>query len=132
MERTIAGDFRARELGSGAWQLTTGVPGSAEIYLSGAEPDAAEPLGHVPVRAVALAWQGGSVSVTLISPQGPRYLKSRTAIIHEPLPRLYEGLPLVTFDERARRFWRRVFRLVRIPGGRRLLGLIARRAGGPK
>jgi hypothetical protein len=120
MERTIAGDFRARDLGSGAWQLTTGVPGSAEIYLSGAE------------RAVAVAWQGGSVAVTLISPQGPRYLKSRTAIIHEPLPRLYEGLPLVTFDERARRFWRRVFRLVRIPGGRRLLGLIARRAGGPK
>jgi hypothetical protein len=132
MERTIAGDFRARHLGSGAWQLTTGVPAAAEIYLGGAEPDAADRLGSVGVSAVALAWQGGGVSVTLISPQGPRRLESRTAIIHEPLPRLYEGLPLMSLDQRARRFWRRVFRLVRIPGGRLLLGLIARRAGGPK
>jgi hypothetical protein len=36
-------------------------------------------------------------------------------------------LPLVSFDDKARRFWRRVFRLVRIPGGRHLLGVLARR-----
>jgi hypothetical protein len=33
---------------------------------------------------------------------------------------------LADFDARARRFWRRVFVLVRIPGGRRLLGMLAR------
>jgi len=55
-------------------------------------------------------------------------LKTRNAIIHEPLTRLYEGLPLASFDPAARRFWRRVFRLVRIPGGRHLLRFIARRS----
>jgi hypothetical protein len=54
----------------------------------------------------------------------------RGAIVHEPLPKLYAELPLAGFDERARRFWRRVFRLVRIPGGRHLLGVLARRPRG--
>jgi hypothetical protein len=39
---------------------------------------------------------------------------------------LYESLPLVSIDANARRFWRRVFRLVRIPGGRFLLKLLTR------
>jgi hypothetical protein len=30
-----------------------------------------------------------------------------------------------------RRFWRRVFRVVRIPGGRLLLGWLSRRTRGP-
>jgi len=37
---------------------------------------------------------------------------------------LYAALPLAQFDRRARRFWRRVFLLVRIPGGRSLLGML--------
>ena len=49
-----------------------------------------------------------------------------SAIVHEPLGHLYESLPLVKFDAKARRFWRRVFRLVRIPGGRYLLKFLAR------
>jgi hypothetical protein len=40
---------------------------------------------------------------------------------------LYEALPLAGFDATARRFWRRVFLLVRLPGGRYLLRLIAQR-----
>jgi hypothetical protein len=48
------------------------------------------------------------------------------AIVHEPLGHLYESLPLVSIDADARRFWRRVFRLVRIPGGRYLLKVLTR------
>jgi hypothetical protein len=48
------------------------------------------------------------------------------AIVHEPLGNLYESLPLASIDANARRFWRRVFRLVRIPGGRYLLRLLTR------
>jgi hypothetical protein len=44
--------------------------------------------------------------------------------VHEPLQDLYEGLPLASIDADARRFWRRVFRLVRLPGGRYLLRLL--------
>jgi hypothetical protein len=39
-------------------------------------------------------------------------------------------LPLVVLDDKARRFWRRAFRIARIPGGRRLLRWIAQRKGG--
>jgi hypothetical protein len=45
------------------------------------------------------------------------------------LGHLYESLPLVSIDADARRFWRRVFRLVRIPGGRFLLKIL-RPSGG--
>jgi len=126
----IAGDFRAQDLGSDAWALTTGVADGVEIQIGGAESDAAERLRGARLSAATVTWHSDGVSVALSSPEGLRQLKSRTAIIHEPLPGLYGGLPLAVLDERARRFWRRVFWLVRVPGGRRLLGLVARRAGG--
>jgi hypothetical protein len=47
-------------------------------------------------------------------------------IVHEPLGRMYESLPLAGIDANARRFWRRVFWLVRLPGGRYLLKLLTR------
>jgi hypothetical protein len=46
------------------------------------------------------------------------------------LPKLYEALPLARFDAKARRFWGRVFWLVRMPGGRSLLKYFA--GGGRK
>jgi hypothetical protein len=53
-------------------------------------------------------------------------VEAAAAIVHEPLGRLYESLPLANIDANARRFWRRVFRLVRLPGGRYLLKLLTR------
>ncbi len=44
---------------------------------------------------------------------------------------LYDSLPLVKFDADARRFWRRVFGLVRIPGGRYLLKFLSALGGKP-
>jgi hypothetical protein len=130
-QRTIEGSFSVSELGAGAWQLTSASAGG-DIYVLGAEPNAGDLLRAEHLRAVSIAWQSDGATLTLLRPEGHQYLRSRTATIHEPLARLYDGLPLVRLDDRARRFWRRVFRLVRIPGGRRLLGLIARRSGGPR
>ena len=130
MQRTVIGPFDVRELGSGGWQLSA--PGSCELIIRGAPPDAAAALRGAVIRAVEIEWRGAGVRLGLSSSHGMRRMEARTAVVHESLPRLYESLPLVGFDERARRFWRRVFRLVRIPGGRALLRLIARRAGSPK
>ncbi|MGO9513999.1 MAG: hypothetical protein ACLP2F_10205 [Steroidobacteraceae bacterium] len=128
MCRTVAGSFIARDLGSGAWHLTTAVCGGPEIYLAGAAPEAARALHGTRFTAAACEWREEGVFLTLTSADGTQVLKTRDAIIHEPLMHLYESLPLARFDPAARRFWRRVFRLVRIPGGRHLLGLVARRA----
>lgn len=132
MRRTVCGEFLGRDAGSGAWRLTTGVPAGPEIYLRGVESNATQALRDSRISAVEFEWGRDGVLLTLTSTAGTRVLTARHAVIHEPLPRLYDDLPLVELDHAARRFWRRVFRLVRIPGGRHLLGLIARRARGPK
>ncbi|MDE2306616.1 MAG: hypothetical protein KGL34_13730 [Gammaproteobacteria bacterium] len=49
------------------------------------------------------------------------------ALLHEPLPDLYDELPLGTYDPATERFWRRVMRIARLPGGPWLIGLLARR-----
>jgi hypothetical protein len=132
LERSFRGEFSARDLGSGAWLLTGTEQGGAEIYLIGIEPEAARLLAQARATRAALHWGEDGVVVTLVTATGAKQVKPRAATVHEPLPRLYGSLPLERLDERAGRFWRRVFFLVRVPGGRRLLGLIARRASAPK
>jgi hypothetical protein len=132
MRRAVAGPFLARELRAGAWQLTAGAAAGPEIYLSGVDPGTAELLRGASVTAVAIEWRERAVQVTLTTKGAAHELQMRGAIVHEPLTRLYESLPLVAFDDAARRFWRRLFRLVRIPGGRYLLGFIARRTRAAK
>ncbi len=133
--RGVRGSFEARELGSGSWQLRSGqaagAGGGAEIYLVGAEPGAATMLDSV-FSAVDFEWVDGGVLVTLTSAGERRVVRTRAALIHEPLRQLYDGLPLASLDDAARRFWRRVFWLVRLPGGRYLLRLVARAARRPQ
>jgi len=130
---SVRGSFEGRKLGAESWQLKSGQPaGAAEIYLFGAEQGAPRLLLDTIFTAVDFDWVDGGVLVTLTSAGGVRTLKTRTAVIHEPLSRLYDSLPLASFDDSARRFWRRIFRLVRVPGGRYLLRLVARTARGPK
>jgi hypothetical protein len=134
MLRTVTGKFRARNLGAGVWQLWTGALSGPEIYLRGAGPDAPELLQEVSITGLRCEWRVDEVKVALTLPNGVRYLTAKSAIIHEPQARLYESLPLAGFDSDAKRFWKRVFLLMRIPGGRFLLGLVARRnrgKGGP-
>jgi hypothetical protein len=126
ISRTLAGNFAIHQLGGNVWHLATGVPAGPEIYLIGADSSAARSLRETKVSAVALEWRDGGVFVTLTSIAGPMVLQARDALIHEPLGRFYHSLPLARFDSAARRFWRQIFRLVRIPGGRHLLRFIAR------
>jgi hypothetical protein len=125
VERMPTGLFRATHLAADTWRLTG--TDSTEIYLSGVDRDAFAALAGATPGAVTVAWSDAGATVTLISQGAATQIRSRTATIHEPLPQLYRRLPLVMLDEAARRFWRRVFLLARLPGGRRLLHWIARR-----
>jgi len=127
MQRIMRGPLEQRELAPGAW--TWAAPGGGEVLIRGADPGAAELLREAVPSAVSVDWLEDGALVTLSMASGPRPLRARVAVTHEPLARLYETLPLAKLDPRARRFWRRVFFLVRIPGGRRLLKLLARRTG---
>jgi hypothetical protein len=130
IERTWTGAFRATHLAADGWQLTMGAAGSPEIYLSGVDRDAFAALDGSTPNAVTVAWSDAGAAITLISSGASTQFAARTATIHEPRPQLYQGLPLVVLDEAARRFWRRVFLIARLPGGRRLLRWIAQRTRG--
>ena len=97
LRRTLAGSFTARELGSGAWQLTGGASACTAIYLTGTEPAAAQTLRAARFSSVALEWHEDGVLAMLTSSTGREILKARHATIHEPLTHLYESLPLVSF-----------------------------------
>jgi hypothetical protein len=122
MRRQIPGTFVAQHLGAGVWRLSRSEPGLIDVFVLGATPQAEDYLRTPSVRDLDIEWRADCALLGTVAMRG--------AIVHEPLPQLYAALPLAAFDERARRFWRRVFRLVRIPGGRHLLGVLARRSPG--
>jgi hypothetical protein len=126
--RNLAGIFSAQHLGSGAWRLARNGPAPAELFLRGVESRGADVLGSTDVADVDIEWQADSVLLNMTVAGRRRSINAQSAIVHEPLAGLYDALPLAALDETARRFWRRVFRLVRIPGGRYLLGALARRS----
>ena len=97
-----------------------------EIYLIGADSGAVRIMRDANAL-VAIEWRDHGVLVTLSSDAGPTSLQARAALVHEPFAQLYQSLPLARLEDSARRFWRRVFRLVRIPGGRHLLRFLAAR-----
>ena len=126
MRRSLPGTFLAQKLGEGAWRLSRSEPEPIDVFLRNTESGAAEVLRPHAVRDIDIEWRAETVVLTMASVEPTRTVRAQSAIVHEPLARLYEALPLVTLDAKARRFWRRVFRLVRIPGGRYLLGALAR------
>lgn len=128
MRQTVSGPFSARELGSGFWRLSAA--SGPEIYLQDAGPDAAEILQDASIATLCVEWRADGVNVAVTGTHGVSHLSPAGAIVHEPKAGLYENLPLASFDADAKRFWRRVFRVIRIPGGRFLLGFIARRNRG--
>jgi hypothetical protein len=126
MRRNLPGTFLTRRLGDGAWRLSRSEAEPIEVFLRGAEPGAAEAFRPRVVGNIDIEWRTETALLTVTSAEQPRTVRAQSVIVHEPLARLYEALPLVALDPKARRFWRRVFRLVRIPGGRHLLGVLAR------
>ena len=99
-----------------------------EIYLTDVESAAAQHLRCATLCGLAIEWRDEDVLLHWTADGQARALRAGSAILHEPLARLYAALPLATFDAKARRFWRTIFFLTRIPGGRALLRMLARRA----
>jgi hypothetical protein len=126
MRRNFSGAFLALDRGNGAWQLTRAVPHQLDVFLRDAEPGAARAFGMAPIADLGIEWRAKTVLLTFMSGDRVAAVEAAFAIVHEPLGHLYESLPLVSIDADARRFWRRIFRLVRIPGGRYLLKALTR------
>jgi len=124
MRRNFSGAFLAHDLGHGAWRLSCAVPREIDVFLRGAERTAAQAFGVVPLVDFSIEWRGETALLSFVSGDRIATVESGSAIVHEPLARLYDSLPLVNVDAHARRFWRRVFRLVSLPGGRYLLKLL--------
>jgi hypothetical protein len=128
MRRNLPGPFVARNIGVGSWRLTRGYPEPVDVILRGAQPEAEEALSRLEAEYLDIEWDAKTVALTMTSAGRRRTINARSALVHEPLTHLYDALPLAAVDEKTRRFWRRVFRLIRLPGGRYLLGVLARRS----
>jgi hypothetical protein len=126
LRRNFSGAFQAHDLGNGAWRLDRGVPHPVDVYLHGSERRAAQAFGVASIGDLGIEWRAETVLLSFVSGERIETVEAASAIVHEPLGSLYESLPLQSFDADARRFWRRVFRVVRIPGGRYLLKFLSR------
>jgi len=122
MRRNFSGALSSRLAADGTWRIGSGNP-AMQIIIAGADPNTVQACGTT-LHDLCIEWRGQRVLLTTSAPQAAR-IEAKSALVHEPAPDLYAALPLAQFDARARRFWRRVFLLVRIPGGRRLLGRLA-------
>jgi hypothetical protein len=121
--RVVAGGAAA-DAADAAAAADVGVP--IEILIRGAGLDAADCFKS-PIASLTVEWGPGWPRVSVTQAGNVRILKTRCVFVHEPRPRLYDSLPLAKFDVDARRFWDRIFRVMRLPGGRWLLKLLARR-----
>jgi hypothetical protein len=128
MRRNFSGAFLPQDRGNGAWQLSRAAPHEAHVFLRDAEYGAAKAFGTAPIADLGIEWRAENALLTFMSGDRVASVQAASAIVHEPLGHLYESLPLVSIDADARRFWRRVFLLVRFPGGRYLLKLLTRPA----
>jgi hypothetical protein len=126
MRRNFSGAFMARDHGNGTWQLIRAAPHDMHVFLREAELGAARAFGTAPIVDLGIEWHAGKVLLSFMAGDRPSTVEGAGAVVHEPFGRLYESLPLATIDADARRFWRRIFRLVRLPGGRYLLKLLTR------
>lgn len=124
MRRNLPGTFLTRRLAQSAWRLSRGEPDAIDVFVRARDPAAAEALRSREVSDIDIEWRAAAAVLALTSAGQPKLLEAQSAIVHEPLARLYDALPPVSLDAQARRLWRRVFRLMRIPGGRYLLGIL--------
>jgi hypothetical protein len=123
--RNFSGTFLPQDRGAGAWHLSGAAPQEIDVLVQGAEHGAARAFGAAPVADLCIEWQAETALLTFKSAGRGATLRAAAVIVHEPIRRMYDALPLVKFDAGARRFWRRVFLLVRIPGGRYLLKFLS-------
>ena len=134
LKRTIAGPLRLDAAGAGLWRVTA--PGRQGLlaYLrnpraEGSWPQFAAEIDEFKVfDALAIDWNAAADASVTLQRGGRSLIVAAAAVtLHEPVEGVYAALPLASFDAPARRFWWRIFRIVRWPGGRRLLTFVARR-----
>jgi hypothetical protein len=128
LRRSFRGQFLAHSLSPRVWRLARSGAPALEIIVRGAQFDAPLRSSLASCTQLCVEWRESGVELSIESPSGNTGMTAASAIVHETQPQLYEGLPLAEFDPAARKFWRRIFRIVRIPGGRYLLGFLARRS----
>lgn len=129
--RRLEGRWRELKLGPELWCIRREAP-RADVYAVDVTDRRPLPMPLAAIEpGLEIEWSAESVRLTLRAPDRAECWTARQALIHESLPALYDELPLERFDVGARRFWNRVFLLARLPGGRRLLGWLARRRRGP-
>ena len=124
--KTWTAVFRCVRSGERNWIIASAQEPVVEITLLGADLDAQ--LVAQGAQRVSIDWQHEGATVELTLGSDVFRIHADSVLVHEPLPSLYRALPLADFDARARRFWQRVFWVARLPGGRTLLRLLARRA----
>jgi hypothetical protein len=122
-EVRLRGPFQV--LAEGPAYLYATAQGSAcEFWLRG---DGARRALLDRAQELALEWRASAVHATVTGAASSAMLELQAAAVHTPLRGLYACLPLQSYDAGARAFWRKVFFVVRLPGGRRLLHWLARR-----
>jgi hypothetical protein len=131
LQRFLTGEFHVEALGVQTWVFANRrQPGQMLLLrrVQAAPPLAAERT----VEAFTVTWTDDRLVTVACSSEGRTWtVTAQAALLHEPVRQIYEQLPLPAFTPPMRRFWRRVFRLVRIPGGRWVIGWLARRSRRP-
>jgi len=128
MQRILSGSFRLDRLRSGLWRVrNTRSPHEIALLRNLRATEQNFPADELPEEfdALRLEWNSPD-SVAVVLGAAGRLLEADSVVLHEPNERLYDGLALARFTPDARRFWQRIFWLVRLPGGRALLRLVAR------
>ncbi len=127
LQRGLQGEFRLKIVSKDCWRIDNLALPHESLWLRGVEAQAAP----VPPRfdRLDVVWRrDGRIDATLAAGGDALTVGASAALLHEPRERLYDSLPLPVYTRQIARFWRRVFRLVRIPGGRVLLTWLARRS----
>jgi hypothetical protein len=127
LQRGLQGEFRLKIVSKDCWRIDNLALPHESLWLRGVEAQAAP----VPPRfdRLNVVWrEDGRIDLTLEAGAEALGVRASSALLHEPRERLYDSLPLPAYTSQTARFWRRVFRLVRIPGGRLLLAWLARRS----
>lgn len=126
MQRVASGEFLVQSLGPGTWRINNLAAPNELVIVRGIRPEVPPPSGLA--TSLTLDWHAGdAVSVSLSFAAGTVRAQAAAALLHEFAERLYETLPLGEYTPAAARFWRRIFMLARVPGGRWMLGFLARR-----
>jgi hypothetical protein len=120
----LTAPFDVEDCGKGLWCLRQHTALEIAIYVQGPMPFAQ----LVKSESLIIDWlDGGDTSLSLGLPSQIITVPVKSAFVHEPRPTLYGALPRPELDARTMRFWRRVFALVRLPGGQFLLGWLSKR-----